>query len=146
MGAVVYCPKDLHDGRRPRAKVTALTPVNWISWPLAAAAAKRFHLKLVHMTPEEASADKATMAPQGKAAIKESQRKKLPKGRRERVQGPRVSTTDPDARVMRMGDGGFRPAFTVQLATTGEGRASVGVKVSQQGTMVGWPRRWRPGG
>jgi len=30
----------------------------------------------------------------------------------------RVSTTDPDARVMKMGDGGFRPAFNVQFATT----------------------------
>src|SRR5713226_7846145 len=29
----------------------------------------------------------------------------------------RVSTTDPQARVMKMGDGGYRPAFNVQLAT-----------------------------
>jgi transposase len=29
---------------------------------------------------------------------------------------PRVSTTDPDARVMKMADGGFRPAFNAQLA------------------------------
>jgi transposase len=70
-------------------------------------------------------------------AIKEQQRKKLPQGRRERVQEPRVSTTDPDARVMRMGDGGFRPAFNVQLATTGEGRAIVGVEVSRQGSDGG---------
>ena len=31
----------------------------------------------------------------------------------------RVSTTDPDARVMKMPDGGFRPAFNAQLCTTG---------------------------
>ena len=31
----------------------------------------------------------------------------------------RASTTDADARVMKMGDGGFRPAFNVQLATEG---------------------------
>jgi len=30
---------------------------------------------------------------------------------------PRVSTTDPDARVMKMPDGGFRPAFNLQLAS-----------------------------
>lgn len=30
---------------------------------------------------------------------------------------PRVSTTDPDARVMKDGGGGFRPSFNVQLAT-----------------------------
>jgi hypothetical protein len=44
---------------------------------------------------------------------------------------PRVSTTDPDARVMKMPDGGFRPAFNVQLATTTDAaRAIVGVSVS----------------
>lgn len=30
----------------------------------------------------------------------------------------RASTTDPEARVMKMGDGGFRPAYNVQFATT----------------------------
>src|SRR5207249_1818128 len=35
------------------------------------------------------------------------------------VKGPaRTSTTDPDARVMRMADAGYRPAFNVQLTTT----------------------------
>jgi len=29
----------------------------------------------------------------------------------------RGSTTDPDARVMKMADGGFRPAFNVQFST-----------------------------
>lgn len=29
---------------------------------------------------------------------------------------PRVSTTDPQARVMKMADGGFRPAYNVQMA------------------------------
>lgn len=29
---------------------------------------------------------------------------------------PRVSTTDPEARVMKMADGGFRPAYNMQLA------------------------------
>jgi hypothetical protein len=47
---------------------------------------------------------------------------------------PRVSTTDPDARVMKMPDGGFRPAFNVQLATTTDAaRAIVGVSVTNRG-------------
>ena len=70
-------------------------------------------------------------------AIKEQQRKKLPRGRRERVQPARASTTDPDARVMRMGDGGFRPAYNVQLATDGDSRAILAVRVSQQGSDGG---------
>src|SRR5262249_13679992 len=31
---------------------------------------------------------------------------------------PRASTTDPEARVMKMPDGGYRPAYNVELATT----------------------------
>ncbi len=39
--------------------------------------------------------------------------------RRKHKNEPRASTTDPQARVMKMGDGGFRPAYNVQLATAG---------------------------
>lgn len=50
----------------------------------------------------------------------------------------RVSTTDADARVMKMGDGGFRPAFNVQFATTtDEARVIVGVDVKNRGTDAG---------
>jgi transposase len=70
-------------------------------------------------------------------AIKEQQRKKLSKARQERVKEARVSTTDPEARVMKRGDGGFRPAFNIQLATDGAGRAILGVEVSQQGSDGG---------
>ena len=47
---------------------------------------------------------------------------------------PRVSTTDPDARVMKMPDGGFRPAGSVQFSTTTDAaRAIVGVSVTNRG-------------
>ncbi len=50
----------------------------------------------------------------------------------------RVSTTDPDARVMKMGDGGFRPAFNVQFATTTDAaRVIVGIGVSNRGSDAG---------
>ena len=50
----------------------------------------------------------------------------------------RVSTTDPDARVMKMGDGGFRPAFNVQFATTTDAaRVIVGVDVGNRGSDMG---------
>ena len=57
--------------------------------------------------------------------------KKLQKGQ------PRVSTTDPDARVMKMGDGGFRPAVNLQLAVDTESRAIVGVEVTNAGSDKG---------
>jgi len=46
----------------------------------------------------------------------------------------RVSTTDPEARVMRMPDGGYRPAYNAQLATDTESRIVVGVAVTQSGS------------
>jgi len=45
----------------------------------------------------------------------------------------RCSTTDPDARKMKMGDGGYRPAYNVQLATDGGARIVVGVSVTNAG-------------
>lgn len=45
----------------------------------------------------------------------------------------RVSTTDPDARVMKMADGGFRPAFNVQLSTDSATQVITGVDVTNSG-------------
>lgn len=45
----------------------------------------------------------------------------------------RVSTTDPEARVMKMPDGGFRPAYNVQLATDAGSQVVVGVAVTNHG-------------
>jgi len=49
----------------------------------------------------------------------------------------RVSTTDPEVRVMKMGDGGFRPAVNVQLATDTGGQIITGVEVSNSGSDQG---------
>lgn len=46
----------------------------------------------------------------------------------------RVSTTDPEARVMKMADGGFRPAYNLQFATDTASRIIVGVGASNSGT------------
>jgi transposase len=46
----------------------------------------------------------------------------------------RASTTDPEARVMRMPDGGYRPGYNAQIATDTESRIVVGVSVTQSGT------------
>jgi transposase len=61
--------------------------------------------------------------------------------RNKRLNEPRASTTDPDARVMKMGDGGFRPAYNVQLATAGSPMGGaltiVGVRVTNEGVDAG---------
>lgn len=49
----------------------------------------------------------------------------------------RVSTTDAEARVMKMGDGGFRPAYNGQFAVDTETQIVVGVAVSNSGSDQG---------
>lgn len=49
----------------------------------------------------------------------------------------RASTTDPEATVMKMADGGYRPAFNVQYATATEGQVIVGVEVITAGSDMG---------
>lgn len=49
----------------------------------------------------------------------------------------RVSTTDPEARVMKMADGGFRPAYNVQFATDTGSQVILGVEVSNHGSDQG---------
>lgn len=56
------------------------------------------------------------------------------RAQRETRKEPRVSTTDPEARVMRMADGGYRPAYNAQLATDAATQIIVGVGVSREGT------------
>lgn len=54
---------------------------------------------------------------------------------------PRASTTDADARVMKMPDGGFRPGYNIQMATAGSPfggpRTVVGVQVTHVGSDMG---------
>lgn len=56
------------------------------------------------------------------------------RGQQIREKELRVSTTDPEARVMKMANGGFNPALNVQLATDTESRAIIGVEVSNEGS------------
>lgn len=43
------------------------------------------------------------------------ERRRETTGKNEKKKEPRASTTDPEARVMKMADGGFRPAYNVQV-------------------------------
>jgi transposase len=49
----------------------------------------------------------------------------------------RVSTTDPDARVMKMAHGAYLPAYNVQIATDVASRAIVGIAVTNVGSDRG---------
>ena len=46
---------------------------------------------------------------------------------------PRVSSSDPDARVMKQPEGGFAPSYNVQTTTAATGKAIVSIAVTQAG-------------
>jgi transposase len=83
-------------------------------------------------TQESAAEDRARRIAQARQLIPE-----LAQIREKRKKGDgvnaRVSTTDPDARTMKMANGGFNPAYNVQFATDNESGIIVGVEVNNLG-------------
>jgi transposase len=53
---------------------------------------------------------------------------------------PRASTSDPEARVMKMADGGFRPAYNVQVASVAGEQIVVAITVGNNGSDRGLMR------
>lgn len=79
---------------------------------------------------ERAARERAERVKAALAALPSAQAAKEPAKRDQ----ARVSETDPEARVMKMADGGFRPAYNVQLAADTAQRVIVGVAVSTSGS------------
>ena len=77
----------------------------------------------------------AMEAKRAKARKKKPRRQEGQKGAQ--AQAARVSTTDPQATVMKMADGGYRPAYNVQFSTACQGQVIVGVEVVTEGTDQG---------
>lgn len=67
-------------------------------------------------------------------ALEELKKVQATKKTAEEKEAARASSTDPEARVMKMPDGGFRPAFNIQLATTTKEKVIVGVSVTNVGS------------
>jgi hypothetical protein len=70
-------------------------------------------------------------------AMEELKKLQASKGTDAEAERARASTTDPESRVMRMADNGFRPAFNMQLAVDADTRAIVGVAVTNSGSDMG---------
>ena len=70
-------------------------------------------------------------------AAKEKQQRTKSKAERGKITKARVSMTDPEAQVMKMSDGGYRPAYNVQLATDVDSGVIVGASVVNQGNDSG---------
>lgn len=69
--------------------------------------------------------------------LEELERRRKEKKSRQSKSAPRASTTDPEAVRMKMGDGGFRPAFNVQFASDAKTRIVIGASVNNQGSDQG---------
>lgn len=85
--------------------------------------------------------EKAENLKQAVAELKAVRKSKVRSGNKylcqvksENLDNARSSVTDPEARIMKMGDGGFRPAYNIQLATTSIGKGIIGVHVTNSGS------------
>jgi transposase len=85
---------------------------------------------------ERAACEREERVTKALEAVKQmaEQREKREKGSGAKA---RASTTDPDARTMKMGDGGFRPAYNVQMATDVQSGLILHMDVINEGSDAG---------
>jgi transposase len=87
---------------------------------------------------ERAAAERAERV---RRALAEREKVAQVKGKDARRRGAagdaRASTTDPEARAMKMADGGSRPAYNAQFCTAAGSQVIVGVEATNQGNDVG---------
>lgn len=77
------------------------------------------------------------------AEIEQRRQQEAAEQRRKKKQNDkpvRASTSDPQARIMKMADGGFRPAYNVQIKTAAEGAHIIGLSVTNGGSDRGLAR------
>ncbi len=79
----------------------------------------------------------AALAKLGEIEAERERRAKTNKAVVAKQGAPRASSTDPEARVMKMADGGFRPAYNCQLGTVADGQIVVGLEVETSGSDRG---------
>jgi transposase len=84
------------------------------------------------------AAERAQAALDNLAEIEaERERRRKEHGKDKNKKEPRASTSDPEARVMKMADGGFRPAYNMQIVTAVEQQIIVGVDATACGSDAG---------
>jgi len=115
---------------------------------VAALAAEREHPDPGHNARQEAARERAARERQQRVekalrrlpkvqAAKERSKRTESKAKKAKVTEARVSSTDPEARVMKMPDGGFRPAYNLQMATDEDSQVIVAVAVDTTGNDGG---------
>jgi transposase len=86
---------------------------------------------------EQKARIEAALAKQAALAAERERRKRKNANQTKKQKEPRASTTDADARVMKMADGGFRPAYNLQIVSAVEQQIVVGVDVETKGSDHG---------
>lgn len=76
---------------------------------------------------ERAARVEAALKAHEEAEAQRKRREKTNAKETQRQKEPRASTTDPQARVMKMADGGFRPAYNLQIVSALESQVVVAV-------------------
>ena len=125
---------------------------------LAAAAQARVERLRAELEADPAAGDRRQRAAQQRAAREREERVKAAldrmsaleaeRARREktnkaevsRQKEPRASTTDAEARAMKLADGGFRPAYNMQITSAPQGQVIVAVDIDTTGSDRGLVR------
>jgi hypothetical protein len=116
----------------------------------------------IRAAQERAARERAERVTAATKALSEIERQRERRAKRDdqrkrAKKEPRASTTDPQARVMKMADGGFRPAYNCQIGTVAKGQIVVAVQAETTGSDRGllrpmleglryrhgrWPKRY----
>lgn len=93
---------------------------------------------------ERAARERSERVKAAQAALEEIKRQRKEReqkrGNGKKPREPRASTTDAEARVMKMADGGFRPAYNVQVTSVAGEQIVVATEVSNNGSDRGLMR------
>jgi len=100
----------------------------------------------IRAAQERAAHERAERVAAAQQALAEIERQRAERAKRrgrrkdEPKKEPRASTTDADARVMKMADGGFRPAYNCQVSTVAGGQIVIAVRAETTGSDRGLMR------
>jgi transposase/vacuolar-type H+-ATPase subunit H len=98
----------------------------------------------IRAAKERAARERSERVKAAQTALAEIKRQRQAReekrGNGKKPKEPRASTTDADARVMKMADGGFRPGYNVQVASVAGEQIVVAVEVCNNGSDRGLMR------
>src|SRR3546814_1443434 len=98
-------------------------------------------MRISDWSSDVCSSDLAALDKLAELEAERARRSKTNKAEVAKQKEPRASTSDPQARVMKMADGGFRPAYNCQVATVAQGQIVVDITALACGSDRGLMRQ-----